>query len=39
MGMILLVSSDNMGFLGFSGVGLIFLTISLKNKDKWKVKN
>ena len=39
MGMILLVSSDNMGFLGFLGVGLIFLTISLKNKDKWKVKN
>jgi hypothetical protein len=39
MGMILLVSSDNMGFFGFLGVGLIFFTISLKNKDKWKIKN
>ena len=34
MGIILLFSADNMGF-----VGIIFLTISLKNKDKWKVKN
>jgi len=38
-GMILLVSTDNMGFFSFLVLGLIFLTISLKNKYKWKVKN
>ena len=39
MGIILLVSTDNMGFFSFLVLGLIFLTISLKNKYKWKVKN
>ena len=39
MGIILLVSTDNMGFFSFLVLGLIFLTISLKTKYKWKVKN
>ncbi len=38
-GIIFSISNDNIGFLSFLFFGFIFLTISLLNMNKWKVKN
>lgn len=29
----------NLGFLGFLALGIVYLAIGLKNKDKWKKKS
>jgi len=33
------IATKNPGFFGISALGLIYLAIGLKNKDKWKIKN
>ena len=36
MGFILMVVVDNPGFVGISGLGAVYMAISLANRDKWK---
>ena len=38
MGIILTITTDNPGFIGFMGIGAAYLAIGLANKDKWKNK-
>ena len=35
---IILSAIISLVFIGFLGIGVVFLAISLKNKDKWKKK-
>jgi hypothetical protein len=36
MGFIVMVTADNPGFIGISGLGIIYITIGLSNIKKWK---
>ena len=36
IGVIFVIIINNPGFLGMSGLGAFYLTISLVNRDKWK---
>lgn len=38
LGIILTVTVDNPGFIGFTGLGACYIAIGLANKDKWKKK-
>ena len=38
MGIPLFITTQNPGLLGLSAIGIIYLVIGLKNKDKWKKK-
>jgi len=35
---IIITSSVNPGFVGFIGIGIIYMAIGLANRDKWKKK-
>jgi hypothetical protein len=35
---IIFTSSVNPGFVGFIGLGIIYMAIGLANRDKWKKK-
>ena len=36
MGFVLMITIDNPAFIGITGMGLIYMTIGLANRDKWK---
>jgi hypothetical protein len=35
---IILTASTNPGFIGFIGLGIVYMAIGLANRDKWKKK-
>ena len=37
IGILFSISTDKPGFLGITALGVIYIIIGLKNKDKWKV--
>ncbi len=38
LGIVFTFAVDNPGFIGFMGLGIAYMAISLANKDKWKTE-
>jgi hypothetical protein len=36
VGIVLMVTTGNPGFIGMTGLGLVYTIIGLTNRDKWK---